>query len=392
MRNRAHPARIRTSLAVSALTLTALALSGCTGGNTDNASTPTTQPTSGSAATSTVPDEGDALFILDNDWSLYSGGDALILLADPGITLLGTTAATGDAWAPQGTAAALSFLEKIGKTDVPVAEGQTYPLINTPARSYARAALYGGQGAWLGAFAPSESDPTVPAIADPAEVSEPLTGWATSLAADELDAADFLIQQVHAHPGEVTIVTTGPLTNVAAAIRRDPSFASTAKGIVIGGGNLYQLSPGETDPGFNSSEGFNFRFDPESAHIALTADWASITAIGDATSSVLFDDALMDRIKKVSTPASEFIQKVGYVGYPIWDETTAAIAADPSLITQSIRLRMDVDIGEGSNYGSTRVWADGESPGLGEALVTYAQSVDSRRIAELFEESTRAKL
>ncbi|MFF3150548.1 nucleoside hydrolase [Streptomyces sp. NPDC057927] len=105
-----------------------------------------------------------------------------------------------------------------------------------------------------------------------------------------------MIDQVRAHPHQVTIVTAGPLTNVAGAARKDPEFASLAKGIVIGGANLYQLHPGETDPAFNSSEGFNFRFDPEAAHIVLTAGWKKVTALVDVTSSVMFDDAMMARI------------------------------------------------------------------------------------------------
>ncbi|MCS5497718.1 nucleoside hydrolase [Cnuibacter physcomitrellae] len=370
------------ALAVAGL----LALSACTAGTpaVDAAPTSATTP-----AVDPTPSEDAALFILDNDWSPYSGGDAMVLLNAPDAELIGTTTVTGDAWSPQGTASALSLMEAIGVDDVPVAQGQEYPLINTPARSYARAKLYGGGGAWLGAFAPSDEDPTVPAVADPDEVTEPVVGWAQHLAADERDAVDFLIEKVHEFPGRVTIVTTGPLTNIAAAIRRDPTFSTAAKGIVIGGGNVYQLSPGETDAAFNSSEGFNFRFDPESAHIVLTGDWKQITVVGDATSSVMFDDALMDRIVANDSAKSRVIEQIGYVGNPIWDETTAAIAADPTLIAESIPLRMDVDLSEGPSYGQARVWADGDSPGLGEALVTYVQAVDTEGVTDLFVAATR---
>lgn len=372
--------------ACGALVVAGLVLAGCT----SQAAPVDPQP----PVTATVPAEqarpaaDERLFLLDNDWSPYSGGDALVLRSAPDATLIGTTTVTGDAWAPQGTASALALFDKLGIDDVPVAEGRLYPLINTPARAYARADLYGGAGAWLGAFAPGEDDPRSPAVG-PDEVIEPVLGWAKQLAADPADGVDFLIEKVHQYPGRVTIVTTGPLTNIAAAIRKDPTFATDAAGIVIGGGNLYQLEPGEDDPAFNSSEGFNFRFDPESAHIVLTARWDEITVVGDATSTVMFDDALMERVVANDSPESAVIEEIGYVGNPIWDETTAAVAVDPGLIDESIPLRMDVDLSEGPSYGQTRVWADGDNPGLGESLVTYVQSVDTDAVADRFVTATR---
>ncbi|MEU3985791.1 nucleoside hydrolase [Streptomyces sp. NPDC026672] len=332
--------------------------------------------------------DGRNLVVYDNDWTSSGATSILPLLADPKVKVLGTTVVTGDGWASQGTADALSFFEKIGRRDVPVAEGFTYPLINSPQRAYAFQKMYGGRKSWLGAFNRPDSGADRPAT-EPGTLTKPPFGWAKSLKPSKEHAVDFLIDQVRAHPHQVTVVTAGPLTNVAGAIRKDPEFASLAKGIVIGGGNLYQLSPGEKDPGFNSSEGFNFRFDPEAAHIVLTAGWKKVTALGDVTSSVVFDDAMLARIKADKTPISDYVAKAGYVGYPIWDETTTEVAVDPGLIRQSIPLRMDVDISEGPDYGATRVWADGDSPGLGEVEVRYVQAVDTKRVADAFVNSTR---
>lgn len=367
-----------------------LALSACTGALSPVDTDPATAPPTSATNAANEPSVGDdeELFILDNDWSLTGGGDMLILLADSDATVLGTTTTTGDAWAHQGTAAALSFLEAVGRDDVTVAEGQRYPLINTAARMQSRADLYGGRNSWMGVFNPSEDDPGVTVAPDATAVTEPVNGWAQSLAAADSSAADYMIEQVQAFPGRVTIVTTGPLTNVAAAIRQDPNFAATAKGIVIGGGNIEQMSPEEADAGFNSSEGFNFRFDPEAAHIALTAEWNSLVAVGDVTDSVVLDDALLDRVRETTTPASELMARLAYVGFPIWDETTAAVAAHPELITRSIPLRMDVDLSEGPNYGAARVWADGDSPGLGEQLVTFVQAVDIDGVADTYVDAT----
>jgi len=367
----------------------ALVLSACTTGPA-----PRETPSAAPAATTTPaisPEAtpGSDLIVYDNDWNASGATSVLPLLAADDVTVLGVTTVTGDAWATEGTAAALSFFEKIGTTDVPVAEGRLYPLINTPALMSTREALYGAKTSWKGAFTPSEDDPDAPAVS-PSDVPELPFGAAQSLAPDPLDAVDFMIEQVRAHPGEVTIVTAGPLTNVAAAVRKDPEFAGLAKAIVIGGGNLYQLSPGETDPEFNSSEGFNFRFDPESAHIVLTAGWPAITALGDVTDTVVLDDALMASITSETTPASEYTSAAAYVGNPLWDETVTAVAVDPGLITQSIQVRMDVDISEGPLYGSARVWSEADAPGLGEGLVTLVQGIDADGVADAFVDSTHA--
>lgn len=378
--------RARAALIPLGLTA-ALALTACTADPTTSETQSTPPATATTPASAPSVEAGSNLVIYDNDWNSSGATSVLPLLAAPDVTVLGVTTVTGDAWVTDGTAAALSFFEKIGKTDVPVAQGQLYPLINTAERTYSREALYGAKNSWKGAFNPGVDDPTTPATT-PEDVPEPPFGWAQSLTTDPLDAVDFMIEQVRAHPGEVTIVTAGPLTNVAAAVRKDPEFAGLAKAIVIGGGNLYQLNPGETDAAFNSSEGFNFRFDPESAHIVLTAGWPSITALGDVTSTVIFDDALMSEVTSEQTPASEYTSTAGYTGYPIWDETVTAVAADPSLITQSITVRMDVDISEGPNYGAARVWADGDGPGLGEGLVTLVQAVDADGVADAFVTAT----
>ncbi|MBV2357602.1 nucleoside hydrolase [Streptomyces sp. J2-1] len=326
---------------------------------------------------------GKQLVVYDNDWTSSGATSILPLLANPKVKVLGTTVVTGDGWAKQGTADALSFFEKIGRRDVPVSQGFTYPLINSPQRAYAYQKMYGGGKAWLGAFNRPASGKDEPATG-PDQVTEPPFGWAKSLKASKEQAVDFLIDQVRAHPHQVTIVTAGPLTNIAGAVRKDPRFASLAKGIVIGGGNLYQLNPGEKDKGFNSSEGFNFRFDPEAAHIVLTAGWKNVTALGDVTSSVMFDKGMLARIKAHRTAISDYVVKAGYVGYPLWDETTTEVAADPTLVRQSIPLRMDVDMSPGPDYGATRVWSDGDSPGLGEAKVRYVQTVDDKRVADTF--------
>ena len=75
----------------------------------------------------------------------------LMLLQDPSVEVLVITTVSGDGWQPEETDATLRMLELIGRSDVPVIAGATYPLINTKERTERRAALYGAlpyTGAW----------------------------------------------------------------------------------------------------------------------------------------------------------------------------------------------------------------------------------------------------
>jgi inosine-uridine nucleoside N-ribohydrolase len=100
-------------------------------------------------------------------------------------------------------------------------------------------------------------------------------------------AANFMIEQVHAHPHEVSIFAGGTLTNLALAVRLDPDFRSLAKELVFEGAFL---NLGYAD--------FNVRFDREAAHIVLTAPWPTITLVADVTGDVKFSGEDIDKIKE----------------------------------------------------------------------------------------------
>lgn len=318
------------------------------------------------------------LVIFDNDWDTATS--LVPILADPQIKLLGITTVTGDGWRDEETAHVLRFLEDVGKSSIPVYNGAVFPLINTAARTAAWEQLYGKipwKGAWndrsLGAnFHPDEPFKIVPAY----------DGLPHTRPAAE-GAADFMIEAVHAHPHQVTIIAAGPMTTIALAIRLDPDFASLAKQLVIMGGlidtNLLQVTGSAN---FNSD--FNFIFDPEAAHITLTADWAHVVIVGDVSNSVIYDQSVLDRLETKHTPAERYIARVSLVGLPLWDELAAAIVADPTLVTQTVGARMDVDIAEGVNYGHAHVWPESIAPHQGEAEVTIVQDVDRKRFIDLY--------
>ena len=75
-------------------------------------------------------------------------------------------------------------------------------------------------------------------------------------------AVEELVRRVDEAPGELTILAQAPLTNVAAAVVRDPSFASKVKSLVVMGGGIGNITPAAE---------FNFHVDPEAAKIVFKA-------------------------------------------------------------------------------------------------------------------------
>ncbi|WP_419730979.1 nucleoside hydrolase [Lichenicola sp.] len=329
--------------------------------------------------------------IEDNDFLGPGGSDiqsTLPLLANPAVTLLGLTVVTGDGWENAEAANILRFLEIAGRTDVPVAEGAVYPLVNTVARMREWERRF-GTIPWKGAWGGTGSIDAAPATEPPIG---PLPAGAPRTHAIAEPAALFLIRQVHLHPHQVTIVEAGPMTNLALAIRLDPTFTATAKQLVFMGG-LIDTNMAAVTGNANFASDFNILFDPEAAHIVLTADWPRIVSLGNVSGSVMMTPALMDRIAAVRTPVTEYLERY-FASLPLWDEMATAVAVNPALVTRSVDAYMDVDLTDGMDYGHAHVWPEALAPkDRGMRRVTIVQAIDTSRFLDGFvrdAQSTRA--
>ncbi len=316
----------------------------------------------------------------------------LMLLNEPSVEVLGITTVTGDGWQPEETAITLRMLELVERTDVPVVAGATFPLVNSKARNARREAVYGAvpyKGAWMDAW-PDYNTMDRREPHGPFEIPEMEEGAPTTEAL-AMSAAEFMIEQTRKHPGEITIIAMGPLTNLALAQRLDPSFASRVKELVTEGGNFITGALGGDEDEFGMQiayaprMSFNHYFDPEAAHIVYTTEWPKLSLVtNDASETVLGDQKLLDEIAKSDTPIARYVTMVAQPGFPLWDEIQAAAWLDPSIVTSRGTVAIGIDLTEGAHYGALLTWPAGGGPGLGEQDIEVIYTVDGARMDALF--------
>ncbi|BDF35732.1 purine nucleosidase [Lachnospiraceae bacterium] len=151
-------------------------------------------------------------------------------------------------------------------------------------------------------------------------------------------AVDYLVRKAREEKGEITLTAIGPLTNIAAAIKKDAEFAGNVKELVIMGGAEFK---GNMSPHAE----FNFWVDPEAAKIVFAAGFGKITMIGlDATAYIYLDPVLRELLYAINTPVSRFMHKISRVymdghwkiekklGCELCDVLTIAYLLDESVV------------------------------------------------------------
>lgn len=330
-----------------------------------------------------APGPEKSLVYFDNDF--FGPGETNIQALIPLVTrddiqIVGIGVVTGDGWLKEEAAHVLRFLEIAGRPEIPVFLGAEMPLLRTRAEMRSWEGLYGRlpwKGAWNDPMQGRSYHPDQPALIPPMPEGEP------AIKASGEDAIAFLIRTVRANPGKVTIVTAGPLTNIALAIRIAPDLPALAKEIICEGGK-FDDEVSQVTVNTDYSTDFNFLFDPEAAHIVLSSPWRQITIVGDVTTNIRFTPQLKERIGTAGTPVAKYVGKYARVDMPFWDEITAAVAVDRSLVTKDLVALMDVDTLPGPHYGRARIWNDEYAPHAGEQHVHIVQAIDARRFTEGF--------
>jgi len=327
------------------------------------------------AFTSTISAQGKRKVIIDQDAAGPGGTDMQAILAlvnSPDTDVLGITVLTGDAWRDEEVQHTLRLLEIIGRSDIPVLPGATFPLLNSKEYIAKWEMLHGKvvyQGAWN--FARGSK------VHGPYEIPPMREGTPTTKAFDE-DAAHFLVRMVRKYPHDVTIYAAGPMTDLALAIALDPHFPELTKELIAMAGSI---NPQTDDPEFalSPSREFNFWMDPEASSAVLHAHWprVALTTV-DISVKTRMDKDLIEQIRKSPTPAAQYVVKYAEPNI-LWDELAAVAWLDPSIITKWKKLYVDVNVDHGASYGNTLVWPEGKQPGMGEVLIEVQDDLDKSK-------------
>lgn len=329
------------------------------------------------------------LIIDDDSFSLMH----LMLLGADDVEVLGVASVTGNSWSKSIVQYALRGLELVNRTHIPVVQGATYPLLNTEKSTQLWEALY-GRLTWKGVWMREWAEPTIQSLPkyylvdDPVEVS-----WGKpSAMPDPRIAANFLIEMVRQHPGEITIIAGGPLTNLALAQRLYPAFASLTKELVYMGAsfNPQQVINNQIASDFarefanSPRREFNIRLDPEAASIVSRSPWPKITIIPvDPSTATQLTPDLLDRLAKVAPEGMGKILKTWETGFPLWDEIAAAVWLNPSLVVEQECLYVDYNTNFGPSYGDTLSWREHYRPHLGEQAASVIRKVDRTNLEAL---------
>ncbi len=246
---------------------------------------------------------------------------ALLLAAHhPEIELLAVTTVAGNQSVEKTARNALKVCSLANIRDVPVARGMERPLIR-PARHAAD--IHG------------ESGLDGPDIPEPDMELVPRHG------------VDLLIDLLLQSDGDITLVHTGPLTNLAVAIRREPAIVPKIKAISLMGG---AVSVGNTTP----SAEFNIWVDPEAASIVfdcgrpITMVPLEVTHQALATAEVLH--SLRTSGRRVASFAADlltffadtYLQVFGFTDPPVHDPCAVATVIFPDII-KAHTMRVEIE-------------------------------------------------
>ncbi|HKX42953.1 MAG TPA: nucleoside hydrolase [Burkholderiaceae bacterium] len=307
-----------------------------------------------------------AKVIIDTDFNTI-GDDGQVLAmaaqlqARGALELLGVTVASGNQWLNQGVSDALKAVERLGiESRVKVYAGAPYPLLHDYKSYQVQQMVVGPAVDYVGAFASAPTDRLVP----------PPDGFATHTRPAEQNAVDFIIETVHRYPHEVTILEIAPPTNLALAIRKDPSIVPLINKIVTMAGQVY--APGNA---YLDTAEFNWWFDPEATQVVLRAEVPHYVIPLDCTNTLPLTKDIYLQIAQhqPQTPITrlfrdEYAPFFGsgpppYLPY-IFDTTALAFLVDPTLATDVRDLWLDVSTTFDRNYGKSVVYLSDPYPAI----------------------------
>jgi purine nucleosidase/pyrimidine-specific ribonucleoside hydrolase len=272
----------------------------------------------------------------------------LLAAGSPAVDLRAITTVAGNGTLEQTTRNALLTCTHAGIRDVPVAAGC--------------------DGRLLGALETAGEVHGASAM-DGAELGEP------DVALDPRHAVDLLADVLRAAPQPVTVMATGPLTNVGLLLRRHPELRAAIREVVIMGGST---GAGNWRP----LAEFNIWVDPEAAHVVFTSG-LDVTMCGlDVTHQALATDDVLERLTALGTPLARTVVALlgffadryksiwGFPAAPVHDPVAVARVIDPRVVG-CVPAHVAIELAGTHTRGATvvdRFGVTGEEPNAQVAL------------------------
>jgi len=271
---------------------------------------------------------------MDCDTGVDDAVALLYLLASSDVELAGVSTVFGNVSALAAARNTLAVLEVAGRSEpIPVAAGSELTL--TGAKPELATAVHGGNG--LGGV----------------EVREP-AGELSHLSGPEL-----LVEAARRRPGELHLLATGPLTNLAVALKVEPRLPELVKGVTVMGGAA--MAPGNITPAAEA----NIWHDPEAAQAVLSAPWPITLVPLDATMREVMSEAQRLEMASSSSPSARFAAAVldhyfefyrsifGEKSSACHDVLAAGIAAGDVPPRRAMTVKVEVETGFGPSRGAT---------------------------------------
>ncbi|NHN48156.1 nucleoside hydrolase [Halostella sp. JP-L12] len=282
--------------------------------------------------------------------------DALLLamlLAHDDWEVVGVTTVAGNTTVENTTRNALSVLEFLDRSDVPVARGADGPLTG----ELERAEWVHGPDGIRGDL--------------PEPTAEPV----------EMDASQFMLDRAREYGDDLTVAAVGPLTNVAVTTVRDPAFAETIGDLYFMGGAA--LTSGNATPAAE----FNAYADPEAAYRVVRDTDPHMVGLG-VTEPAVLPTELVERWCAADDPLSTVGEWCNYPdqlrhdgGYSVPDAVVGAdLIAD---VLEYERLPLAVDTSEGPSRGATIADTRAEADEKGTPNASVATDVDVETFREV---------
>ena len=271
--------------------------------------------------------------ILDCDPGHDDAVAILLAAGNPDIELLGLTTVGGNHTIDHVTRNAQQVLTVAGLRDVPVYRGVTRPLLNDVVTAED---IHGNTGMEIHGF----------------DLPEP------AVEVEEIGAVQWIVDTLmREEPGTVTLVPTGPLTNIALAARLEPRIVSRVREVVLMGG-AYGAG------NFSPSAEFNIAVDPEAAAIVFGEDWPVVMVGLDLTHQALATPAVQERFRELGTPSGDFLAALvdafrsnyknaqGFDNPPVHDPCAVAYVIDPTVV-ETVSVPVSVELAGTLTRGRT---------------------------------------